>query len=60
VAVQPTGAVGAPRKLFDRSSYKIDDRFQSYGVSPDGKRFLMIELGPDAAPGQLNVILHWR
>jgi serine/threonine-protein kinase len=60
VAMQPSGPVGAPRRLFDRSSFRIDDRFQSYGVSPDGKRFLMIQLGPDSAPRQLNVILNWR
>jgi Tol biopolymer transport system component len=59
VALRPDGAFGAPRKLFDRSSFHIDDRFQSYGVSPDGRRFLMIQLGPDAAPRQLNVILNW-
>ena len=59
VAMQPGGAFGAPRKLFDRSSFHIDDRFQSYSVSPDGSRFLMIQLGPDAAPRQLHVILNW-
>jgi hypothetical protein len=31
---------------------------QSYGVSPDGRRFLMIKLGENSAPRQLNVILN--
>jgi Tol biopolymer transport system component len=59
VAMQPNGTFGAPRRLFDRSGFLVNDRFQSYGVSPDGRRFLMIKLGPDAAPRQLNVILDW-
>jgi hypothetical protein len=59
VAMQPNGTFGAPRRLFDRSSYGLDDRFQSYSVSPDGRRFLMIKLGADSAPRQLHVILNW-
>ena len=59
VAMQPNGTFGAPRRLFDRSSFLINDRFQSYSVSPDGKHFLMIQRDPDSAPRQLNVILNW-
>ena len=59
VAVQPNGVFGAPRRLFDRSSFLVNDRFHSYGVSSDGKRFLMIQLDPGSAPRQLNVILNW-
>ena len=59
VAMQPNGTFGAPRRLFDRSSFLINDRFQSYSVSPDGKRFLMIQRDPGSAPRQLNVILNW-
>jgi serine/threonine-protein kinase len=58
VPMQPNGAFGAPRRLFDRSSILVSDRFQSYGVSPDGLRFLMIKLGENSAPRQLNVILN--
>ena len=60
VAMQPNGTFGAPRKLFDRSNFLINDRFQSYSVSPDGKRFLMIQREPDSAPRRLNVILNWQ
>jgi len=31
----------------------------SYSVSPDGKRFLMIQRDPGSVPRQLNVILNW-
>ncbi len=36
--------IGAPRRLFDRSRFLINDRFHSYSVSADGKRFLMLRL----------------
>ena len=32
VAMQPDGTFGAPRRLFDRSNFLINDRFQSYSV----------------------------
>jgi len=30
-----------------------------YGVSPDGKRFLVLLLDPRAIPTQINVVLNW-
>jgi serine/threonine-protein kinase len=59
VAAQPNGTFGAPRTLTDRSSFLINDRFQSYSVSPHGKQILMIRRDPGSAPRQLNVILNW-
>lgn len=60
VAMRPDGAFGAPRRLFDRSTFLINDRFHSYSVSPDGKRFLMIQREPGSVPRQLNVMLNWQ
>jgi eukaryotic-like serine/threonine-protein kinase len=57
VAMRPDGSFGAPRRLFDRSNYFI--KYHSYDVSPDGKRFLMIQRDPGSVPRQLNVILNW-
>ena len=54
-----TDPFGAPRRLFDRSSFLFNHRFHSYSVSPDGKRFLMIRRDPGSVPRQLNVILNW-
>jgi len=48
-----------PRRLFDRSGFLVNPRFDSYAVSPDGKRFLMIQRDPGSVPRQLNVILNW-
>jgi Tol biopolymer transport system component len=59
VTRQPDGSFSAPRKLFDRSTMLFNHRFHSYGVTPDGKRFLMIRRDPAAVPRQLNVILNW-
>jgi eukaryotic-like serine/threonine-protein kinase len=56
VAMRPDGSFGAPRKLFDRSNYFFA---YSFDVSPDGKRFLMIQRDPGSVPRQLNVILNW-
>jgi len=57
VAMRPDGSFGAPHKLFDRSHHLI--KYYSYDVSPDGKRFLMIQRDPGSVPRQLNVILNW-
>ncbi|MBI1791187.1 MAG: PD40 domain-containing protein, partial [Acidobacteria bacterium] len=60
VAFRPDGSFGAPRRLFDRSNFRLNDyRFQGYQPSPDGKRFLMIRRDEGSVPRQLNVILNW-
>jgi Tol biopolymer transport system component len=59
VPMRADGSFGAARRLFDRSDFLFNHRFHSYGVSPDGKRFLMIQRDPRSVPRQLNVILNW-
>jgi Tol biopolymer transport system component len=59
VAMRPDGSFDPPRRLFDRSGFLVNPRFHSYAVSPDGKRFLMIQREPGSVPNQLNVILNW-
>jgi serine/threonine-protein kinase len=54
------GAIGAPRRLFDRSTLLFNHRFHSYSVSPDGRRFLMVQRDPGSVPRQLNVIVNWQ
>jgi hypothetical protein len=60
VTMQPDGALGAPRRLFDRSPFLINDRFHSYSVSADGKRYLMIQRDAGSVPRQLDVSLNWQ
>jgi hypothetical protein len=59
VAMRPDGSIGASRRLFDRSTFLFNDRFHSYSVSPDGKRFLIMQRDPGSVPRQLNVFLDW-
>jgi eukaryotic-like serine/threonine-protein kinase len=54
---RPDGSIGTPHRLFDRSQFLL--QYNSYGVSPDGKKFLMIRRDPGSVPRQLNVILNW-
>jgi serine/threonine protein kinase/Tol biopolymer transport system component len=58
-AMRPDGSFDAPRRLFDRSGFLVNPRFNSYAVSPDNRRFLMIQRDPGSVPRQLNVILNW-
>jgi hypothetical protein len=60
VPVRADGTVGAPRRLFDRSTLLFNHRFHSYSVSPDGTRFLMMQRDPGSVPRQLNVIVNWQ
>jgi eukaryotic-like serine/threonine-protein kinase len=57
VEMRPDGTVGTPHRLVDRADYFI--KFESYDVSTDGKRFLMIRRDEGSTPRQLNVILNW-
>jgi serine/threonine-protein kinase len=59
VPMRTDGSFGAARRLFDRSDFLFNHRFHSYGVSPDGKHFLMIQRDRQSVPRQLNVILNW-
>jgi Tol biopolymer transport system component len=57
VGIRPDGSLGVPRRLFDRPKYFLG--LSSYDVSPDGKRFLMIQRNLGSVPDRLNVILNW-
>ncbi len=37
----------------------IAQTWANYRISPDGKRFLVLQREPDAVPRQINVILNW-
>jgi serine/threonine protein kinase/Tol biopolymer transport system component len=59
VAMKTDGTFGPPRTITEARDFFIDDRFESYSVSRDGKRLLMIRRDEGSAPRQLNVILNW-
>ena len=53
-------SAGAPRKLFE-GRYGMTAPFRSYDVTPDGQRFLMIQL-PDprpSGPDELVLVANW-
>ena len=48
-----------PRKVFE-GPYVINSFFgQSYDVSPDGKRFVMVKIDPVKSPKEIHVVLNW-
>ena len=49
--------VGVPRAILHDLS--IAKTWSNYRISPDGKRFLVLQRDPDAVPRQINVILNW-
>ena len=59
----PTWRAGMPIKLIDAPYTRRSDisYFQTYDVSPDGKRFLMIKegSGPDQTPPTIEVVQNW-
>jgi Tol biopolymer transport system component len=59
VGMRADGSFATPLRLFDRSNFLFNHRFNSYSLSPDGKRLLMIQRDPASVPRQLNVILNW-
>ena len=69
VQVTPAFASGVPAKLFDAPSLVLDGRFlgstaRTYDISPDGKRFLMLQEGSLsdnglASPFGIVVVQNW-
>jgi len=58
VALAPTLQVSAPHALF-RSGMLTSGPAPSYSVTPDGKRFLMIDPVADRRTDALTLIAHW-
>jgi Tol biopolymer transport system component len=59
VSLEPEFKAGAPQLLFEGPFVQVGG--SSYDVTPDGRRFLLLEpAGRDAAPvTHLNVVLNW-
>jgi hypothetical protein len=50
---------GAPQKLFE-GPYTMTPVFgQSYDVTPDGKRFVMVKYVPQQPPREIHIALNW-
>jgi serine/threonine-protein kinase len=60
ITYQPAFAASVPRVLFKGSYEYIWGKVPNYDVSPDGRRFLMIQtVEPDTSPGPIGVITNW-
>ena len=55
----PAIRIGTPRMLFEGPFPAMRGSFWSnYDVTPDGQRFVMIEVAEERSP-RINVVLHW-
>jgi Tol biopolymer transport system component len=50
---------GTPRPLFDAALPSVPFSRYPYDLSPDGKKFLVLNAAPGQPPGRLEVILNW-
>lgn len=64
--VEPRGRAlrtTVPRRLFEGRYLRVLDLSSAvaavYDVSPDGRRFVMIQGSEEAPPSQLQVVIHW-
>ena len=60
VAAGPTFRAGKPKVVFRGNFDHGPDGMSNYDITPDGQRFVMVrEVAPQAAAGQLVIVLHW-
>jgi serine/threonine-protein kinase len=62
VAARPVFAAGRPRLLFTGDYVPAETTYPNYDVSPDGRRFLMVQRSAreHATPSQIVVVLNWH
>ncbi len=58
--LEPNLRPGKPKTLFE-GPYRLSPANgpQNFGVSPDGRRFVMVENRGDPDPTELHVVLNW-
>jgi len=60
VTTEPTFSASTPRLLFEGNFQPSSGNLANYDVTPDGQRFVMIQLGgTDSEASQINVVLNW-
>lgn len=58
ITTEPTFQAGSPRVVLEGGIQLSGNQGRDYDVSPDGRRFLMVQ-GGEANLTQLNVVLNW-
>ncbi len=60
ITTEPTFGAGIPRLLFEGSYQRSAGGPAFYDVTPDGQRFVMVQLGgQDSEVSQIYVIQNW-
>jgi serine/threonine-protein kinase len=60
ITLQPTFAAGVPRPLFRNAFEPSGTNSSGYDVSPDGRRFLVIQpTEPEQPATQVSVVINW-
>lgn len=49
--------LGRPRVLFEKE-FEFAHR-RNYDISPDGERFIMVQIPASTGPGQLEIVFNW-
>ena len=58
ITTEPTFRAGTPRLLFEGTYQRSAGGSAFYDVTPDGKRFVMVQTqGPGST--EINVVLNW-
>jgi serine/threonine protein kinase/Tol biopolymer transport system component len=57
ISTSPAFSAGAPRLLFQGDYLNVSGL--EYGVSPDGKRFLVLQSADTSRPTELRVVVNW-
>ncbi len=59
IATEPNFSPGTPKMLFEGDFRTGLVSRADYDVTPDGQRFLMVQLGDVLKESQINVVLNW-
>jgi hypothetical protein len=55
IETEPDFIAGTPQVLFE-APFPVSPEFD---VTPDGQRFLMVQIGEQQGAGLINVVLNW-
>jgi Tol biopolymer transport system component/predicted Ser/Thr protein kinase len=59
IAMRPAFSPAAPVRLFEKRGMRTAALFRQYDISPDGKRFAILEKPPGEPPLSIHVVHNW-
>ena len=64
VGTDPSFSVDGPQVMFDIAVFYLDDRWRSFDVARDGRRFLMVkrsgQVGDLRAEPRIHIVQNWH